>query len=94
MVAYITGHENDKGMRIRGKIILNVANPQIADVIYASLLPETQNQPSYRSRSSIEKSNEKVILAVEARDLTSFRAAMNSYLRLIHVLVRVLSEID
>ncbi len=81
-------------MRICGNIILNVANPQIADVIYASLLPETQNQPSYRSRSSIEKSNEKVILAVEARDLASFRAAMNSYLRLIHVLVRVLSEID
>ncbi len=86
--------KNDTGMRIRGKIILNVANSQMADVIYASLLPETQDQPSYRSRSSIERSDKQVILAVEARDLASFRAAMNSYLRLIHVLVRVLSEID
>ncbi|RLE66887.1 MAG: hypothetical protein DRJ38_00625 [Thermoprotei archaeon] len=81
-------------MKVRGRIVLTIANPQTIDIIYASLIPETQDQPSYRSKSSIEKLPGRIVLAIEARDLVSFRAAVNSYLRLISVLIRVLSELD
>ncbi len=80
-------------MRIHGEIVLT-EHAEVINILYSSLLPEVRTPPSYRSRSEIRVSPQKMVLTIEAADLVSFRAAVNSYLRLINALIRVLREID
>ncbi|MCD6458151.1 MAG: hypothetical protein DRJ39_00665 [Thermoprotei archaeon] len=78
-------------MQIQGDIIVNLDSFKTAKIMYEALNPEVKSAPSYRSKSSIFLEKSKIIITVNANDLTSFRAAVNSYLRLIHVISEVLS---
>ena len=56
-------------------------NKNVLEPIYNALKPETKAPPTERSRSQIMIKDSMVIIEIVANDLTSTRAAVNSYLR-------------
>ncbi|HNS25502.1 MAG: KEOPS complex subunit Pcc1 [Euryarchaeota archaeon] len=61
-----------------------------AEIVYGALKPEIKSSPSSRTRSWVKIKDKKLILEVEARDSTSLRAAVNSYLRWINLSCQIL----
>jgi Uncharacterized protein conserved in archaea len=53
--------------------------------VYDSLEPELQEIPSERSKVSLEVSGDVLKLSVDAEDIVSMRAAVNTWLRLIRI---------
>ena len=55
--------------------------------IYSSIVPELSVSPTnvQRSRVVISKKRGKLIISLEAEDISSFRAATNTWLRLVSV---------
>jgi len=56
-----------------------------ADVVYRSLCPELEDAPSLRSGVTLELTNSAIKLSVEANDIASLRAALNTWLRLVKI---------
>jgi len=71
-------------MMLRAKYILDMHN---VDQIYSSIVPELSVSPinPQRSRVVISKKRGKLIVSLEAEDISSFRAATNTWLRLVSV---------
>jgi tRNA threonylcarbamoyladenosine modification (KEOPS) complex Pcc1 subunit len=69
---------------LRAKYILDLED---LDQIYLALIPELSGSPTYpqRSRVAISKKCGKLMISMEADDLSSFRAAMNTWLGLVSV---------
>jgi KEOPS complex subunit Pcc1 len=61
-----------------------------AEIIYEALKPEIKFSHSSRTRSWMKIKDKKLILEVQARDSTSLRASVNSYLRWINLSCQVL----
>ncbi|PTD93836.1 hypothetical protein C9439_05495 [archaeon SCG-AAA382B04] len=55
------------------------------EVIKKSLEPELKSSPTKKSEIKIEKQKNQIKLKIKSRELSSFRAAMNSWLRWIQV---------
>ncbi len=68
----------------RNKIEIIVSSDN-SDIIVESLLPEVSSSPSNRSKVDINKKNGNLEVFVEAKDISSLRAAMNSWLRWIMI---------
>lgn len=62
--------------------------------IYNALEPETRTSLSNRSRVSIRKEGETLVLVFEARDTSALRAALNSYLHWIRLTRDVLDTVE
>ncbi|MDI6903526.1 MAG: KEOPS complex subunit Pcc1 [Methanocellales archaeon] len=56
-----------------------------ADIVYNSLLPELRNTLSQRSNISLALEGDTIKLKVEADDIVSLRAALNTWLRLVKI---------
>ncbi len=56
-----------------------------SEIIIKSLLPEVEEAPSEKTEVSISLSNSKIMLSISAGDITSLRAALNTWLRLMRV---------
>jgi len=71
-------------MMLRAKYILDMHN---VDQIYSSIVPELSVSPinPQRSRVVISKKRGKLIVSLEAEDISSFRAATNTWLRVVSV---------
>lgn len=52
-----------------------------AEIILKVLEPEIRTSPSLRSFTHIKRVDKELIMKINAADTTSFRAAINSYLR-------------
>ena len=61
-------------------IELDMGTSELADIIFAALLPETKSIPSDRAITRVSSNGSKIILHIDAGDLTSMRAAINSFL--------------
>lgn len=53
--------------------------------IYESIKPELKSSPSKKSKINLKKQKNSITLSIQSRDVSSFRAAMNSWLRWIQV---------
>ncbi len=73
---------------LRAKYILDVCD---VDLIYSSIVPELSVSPNnvQRSRVAVSKKSGKLIISLEAEDISSFRAATNTWLRLVSVAVEM-----
>ncbi len=69
---------------LQAKYILDMRD---VDQIYSSIVPELSVSPTnaLRSRVVISKKRGKLIISLEAEDISSFRAATNTWLRLVSV---------
>ena len=73
------------------QVVVNIEVPSEKDlqVIMQALEPETKLTSSSRSKVSLSTEGKKLILHLEAKDSSAMRAAVNSYLRLIDVAMKL-----
>ncbi len=64
---------------------------ETAKIILKALKPETTSSPSERASVDLNLKNEKLNIDIKATDVTSLRAAVNSYLRWITLSFNILS---
>jgi KEOPS complex subunit Pcc1 len=66
----------------------------MAETIKCALEPETDSVPSERSTTHVRAEGSRLIIEVDADDLTALRAAMNSYLAWVSGSKRALESIE
>jgi tRNA threonylcarbamoyladenosine modification (KEOPS) complex Pcc1 subunit len=73
------------------QVVVNIEVPSEKDlqVIMQALEPEIKLTSSSRSKVSLSTEGNKLILHLEAKDSSAMRAAVNSYLRLIDVAMKL-----
>ena len=64
----------------RSTLEIDIGNPELVEILYKALGPETLSVPSDRARVSITPKGDTLMIEIDADDLTALRAAMNSYL--------------
>ncbi|MHA1596991.1 MAG: KEOPS complex subunit Pcc1 [Candidatus Asgardarchaeia archaeon] len=69
------------------KVEVELKDEEMCEVIYRTLLPETRSKVTERSKASIRRLGAKIFLTIRAKDTTALRAAMNSYLRFLKVVI-------
>ncbi|MCD6444680.1 hypothetical protein J7L70_06740 [Candidatus Bathyarchaeota archaeon] len=69
-----------RSLRVECSVKLEV-KPGLLEPILKALRPETLSLPSKRVAVTIDRVEDKLVLTFKAKDLTAFRAALNSYLR-------------
>ena len=70
---------------VKAEFEMEFENPWEAEVILKSLEPEIASAPSQRSSTNLKLVNNKLKMEIDAADVTSLRAAINSYLRWIRL---------
>ena len=63
----------------------------LAGNVYEALEPELQASPSERSRIELSREGGQLKLFIEAEDIISLRAALNTWLRLIKIAEEMLN---
>ena len=80
-------------MKAKATVRLKLPSEQKLQTILRSLEPEI-NSPTARSRASLMKEGEYLILKIEAKDTVALRAALNSYLRWINSILNVFQTLE
>lgn len=75
--------------RIKASISVKFSDSKTAKDFFISLEPETLKSFSDRSRISMKQEDDSIQFQIDAKDITAFRATLNSYL----IWMRVLSTI-
>jgi tRNA threonylcarbamoyladenosine modification (KEOPS) complex Pcc1 subunit len=73
------------------RIVLELSgDPEKVRWIYQAILPETYTAPRYRSRAIVELADQgRVIIRILSGDISSLRAAFNTFARLVEVILRL-----
>jgi KEOPS complex subunit Pcc1 len=77
---------------VKGEITISFDKNQEAKVIYQSILLELNTSPDYRSKADISLKDNKLTISIEATDMTSFRASVNSiikWIKLSHEMIEI-----
>jgi len=72
-------------MKAQALVRLNFPSERDAEIALQALQPETKTAPAARSRVQIRGEGRSLILSFEAKDTSALRAAINSYLRWVHL---------
>jgi len=80
-------------MKAGATVRLKLQSEQELQTIFRSLEPEI-NTPTARSRASLAKEGDYLILKIEAKDTVALRAALNVYLRWINSILNVLHTLE
>ncbi|HUY01070.1 MAG TPA: KEOPS complex subunit Pcc1 [Candidatus Deferrimicrobium sp.] len=76
---------------IKAQITVKFTNHKNAESFFVSLKPETLSGFTDRSKISIVKVQDMIQFDIEAKDITAFRATLNSYLIWMRVLLSITS---
>ena len=76
-------------MKVQIVVNIEVPSKKELQVVMQALEPETKLTSSSRSKVSLSTEGNKLILYLEAKDSSAMRAAVNSYLRLIDVAMKL-----
>ena len=76
---------------IKADISIKFNDSKTAEDFIVSLQPESINALTDRSNISIQKEDEIIHLYIDAKDITAFRATLNSYLVWTRVLFSITS---
>jgi KEOPS complex subunit Pcc1 len=74
---------------IKSRIAIDFDNKKQAKIIHDSVLLEFESSPDYRSQMTINLENNSIIIAILSEDATSFRASINSAIKLINLSLKV-----
>jgi tRNA threonylcarbamoyladenosine modification (KEOPS) complex Pcc1 subunit len=80
-------------MKAEAVVRLKLQSEQELQTILRSLEPEI-NSPAARSRASLAKEDDYLILKIEAKDTIALRAALNAYLRWINSILNVFQTLE
>ena len=76
-------------MKAQAIVHLNFSSKKQLSVVLNALKPEIETSSTKRSKVEIFPRNQKLVLDFRAKDTSALRAAMNSYLRLINVVMNL-----
>ncbi|MFX1450173.1 MAG: KEOPS complex subunit Pcc1 [Promethearchaeota archaeon] len=71
---------------ISSEIIIEFLDEKIAEVYLNSLNPESEESFSHRSNIKLFLKKNKLKILIDAKDITAFRATLNSYLNWIKII--------
>lgn len=77
-------------LQVRSVLRVDVGAEDLAKDIYRALRPEILSPPSHRSKVALRLEGGVLVIDLESPDLSSFRAAFNSYSRLIYAVLSTL----
>jgi tRNA threonylcarbamoyladenosine modification (KEOPS) complex Pcc1 subunit len=72
-------------MKAQALIRLNFLSERDVEIELQSLQPETKTAPAARFSVQVRGEGRNLILSFEAKDTSALRAAINSYLRWVHL---------
>ena len=81
-------------MKAEAAVKIEFESKRVLETVYNALKPETVSAPTKRSKAHVEVDGKTLTLRFEARDTTALRAALNSYLRWIRLIVEVLDFLE
>jgi len=81
-------------MKATGSVRLFFSSGKHLQSLIDALEPETRVLTTKRTKATIEKQNFSLLLSVEADDVVALRAALNTYLRWIDSVGRVLGALE
>jgi len=70
--------------RLAARLEVHVEDERAKVALLRALLPDVATPASPRVRASLRAEGDALVLEIEASDLSGLRAAVNSYLRLMH----------
>lgn len=76
-------------MKVQVLVNIEIPSEKELQVVMQALEPETKLTSSSRSKVSLSSKGNKLILHLNAKDSSAMRAAVNSYLRLIDVAMKL-----
>ena len=76
-------------MKAKAVVHLNFSSDKQLQVVTQALKPEIDSSTTSRSKVCMTTEDQTLILAFQATDTSALRAAMNSYLRLIGVAMKL-----
>ncbi|NVM55023.1 MAG: hypothetical protein HWN66_15060 [Candidatus Helarchaeota archaeon] len=79
---------------IRADISVKFTDPKTAESFFVALQPETLKTFTDRSTISIKKENDIIQFNIDAKDVTAFRATVNSYLIWMRILASISTLFD
>ncbi len=65
-----------------------------ATIFYSSYMPEHGTLPRNRSHVSLQQSGENIIFTIKSKDVTAFRASINSILQFGNIVFKVVEKVD
>jgi len=81
-------------MKAQAVIRLNFSSEKQLKVVLEALKPETRTPATHRSKVQIMSEGNSLTLSFEATDTSALRAAINSYLRWIHLAKTVVKSVN
>jgi len=81
-------------MKAQAVIRLNFSSEKQLKVVLEALKPETRTPSTRRSKVQIMSEGNSLTLSFEATDTSALRAAINSYLRWIHLTKAILESVN
>ena len=77
------------------EIALEIGLPssRVAETVYKSLLPETEQPSGFRSRVSVKQKGRSLELRIFADDIVALRAASNTFLRFVTVVMKTVNVV-
>jgi len=81
-------------MKAQAVIRLNFSSEKQLKVVLEALKPETRTPLTRRSRAQVKREGNSLTLSFEATDISALRAAINSYLRWIHLAKTVVKSVN
>jgi len=72
-------------MNAQALIRLNFPSERDVEIALQALQPEAKTAPAARSKVQVRGEGRNLILSFEAKDTSALRAAINSYLRWVHL---------
>jgi tRNA threonylcarbamoyladenosine modification (KEOPS) complex Pcc1 subunit len=80
-------------MKAKANVRLRFSSEKHLDTAFQALSPEMKAS-NKRSKATLKKQGEFLVLSVEADDTVALRAALNAYLRWMNSVVNVLSTLE
>ena len=81
-------------MKAKATIRLQFSSEKRLNVLLNALLPEANRPATKRSKVTLTREAQLLVLTVEASDTVALRAALNAYLRWIQSTISVLDSVD
>lgn len=76
---------------IKAEVAIKFDNSSTAEIVLHSLQPESSNGLTDRSSVLMEQINDSIRFVIAAKDITAFRATLNSYLIWMRMLLSITS---
>jgi KEOPS complex subunit Pcc1 len=74
-------------------IEIELSSWRLAETIFKSLLPETEQPSGFRSQVSVKQTGTRLELHILADDIVALRAASNTFLRFLTVAVKTVNVV-